>query len=133
MPTSYQIFPKQRIKLIKISGKTNLRELKAAAERYFDDPEFSIENRFLVDLTYLVDVDAGFRDAMSLYSFYQNKLTPFGKTIDVVIAAPSDISFGMTKMFAALASEGNVMKLKICPTYQDACNQLDFSEALEKS
>jgi hypothetical protein len=125
MPASYKIFPDWRLKYVHVSSSIELEELLPLAERYFEDPEFDLSIRFMVDLTDLVSSSARFRDVFTLYSFYRRKLPQMIKPIDVAIVAPKDFAFGMSHMFLALANLDSVMRLKIFEDKSNAATWLD--------
>ena len=129
MSVSYSINPDECLKLVTVSGTTDLKELVRLTEVYFEDPDFNIENRILVDLSGLQDASVGFRDAMTLYGLYKKRLAPFGRAIDVAIAAPSDLGYGISRMLSALTSSGTVLRVEIFSSLSDAADWLGVSDA----
>lgn len=126
MAASYKIFPDWKLKYVHVPSSIELEELLPLTERYFEDPEFDLSNRFLVDLTNLVSSSARFRDVFTLYSSYRRKLPRLIKPIDVAIVAPEDFAFGMSHMFLALANLDSVMRLKIFEEKSNAATWLDI-------
>ena len=126
MAASYKIFPDWRLKYVHVPSSIELEELLPLTERYFEDPEFDLSNRFLVDLTNLVSSSARFRDVFTLYSSSRRKLPRLIKPIDVAIVAPEDFAFGMSHMFLALANLDSVMRLKIFEEKSNAATWLDI-------
>jgi hypothetical protein len=127
---SYKIFPDWRLKYVHVSSSIELEELQPLAKRYFEDPEFDLSIRFLVDLTSLESSSARFRDVFTLYSFYRRKLPRMIKPIDVAIVAPEDFAFGMSHMFLALANLDSVMRLKIFADKFGAATWLDIPDRI---
>lgn len=126
MPAAFFIDPQNKLKFVHISGKTHLHELRSLAEEYFASPQFSDEIRYLVDLSELTDAEAKFRDVFALVGFYKRMLKTLEKPIDVAIFAPSDLGYGISRMFATLMKGGNAMQVRIFSDMSDALQWLDL-------
>ena len=126
MPVSYQVYPALRLKHVRVSQKTNLEELKDAASRYFEDPAFSPDNRFLVDLSELTDARARFRDVFSLKGFYRRGLGNLDNPINVAIAAPGDLAYGISHMFFMLMLGSKTMNVRIFSSVLEALSWLEI-------
>lgn len=113
MAASYRIIPALRLKYVRVTGKTHLNELRELASRYFDDPQFSAENRFLVDLTDLTGAQAKFMDVFTLKAFYEKNFGDLEYPIDAAIVTTSKLGFGISRMFATLMAGKRVMRVRI--------------------
>ncbi len=131
MPATYKIHPADRLKYVRVSSSIELDELLSLAGAYFRDPQYTPKQRFLVDLTDLVSSRARFRDAMTLYSFYADRVAREHRPVRVAIVAPGNFAYGMSKMFASLSGMGSLMRLEIFPSLQDAMDWLDLSAPLQ--
>ncbi len=130
MPASYCIVPSLRLKYVHIAGRTQLSELLGIANRYFDDPQFSIENRYLIDLTDLTGAKAKFVDVFALKSFYQANFSNLKNPIDVAIVTNSKFGYGISRMFSTLMGNKKIMNVCIFTNFETAgkCLQIDCSE-----
>lgn len=126
MPAQYTIYPDLNLKYVEISGKTHLYELRDLAEQYFQDPQFDIEHRFLVDLTDLVNARSGFLDVFSLHGFYKRKYGLRDKPVQVAIVAPSDLAYGISRMFSALMAGRKIMWVQIFDDIDSASGWLEL-------
>ena len=123
MPACYEIHDSVDLKYVRIEGKTHLHELRDLASRYRDDPRYSTR-RQLVDLTALVDARAGFKDVMSLRNFYMRHFGPLVEPIPVAIAAPTDLGYGIARMFYMLMVGNGLMDIRIFDDLAAACTWL---------
>jgi hypothetical protein len=114
------------LKYVHVTGKINLKELRALAEIYLDDPKFSADLRFLVDLTQLIDARAKFMDVFTLKGYYEKRLGHLGNPVEVVIVAPTDLGYGISRMFSALMSDGKIMRVRIVDDMESAANVLQL-------
>ena len=124
MPASYAILSNWRIKYVRISGTIELEELLELAREYFEDPKFDPSARFFVDLRELTSSAARFRDVTELYGYYRRQKSRFDGPINVAIVAPNDFSFGLARMFSAMAEMDTVVRLQIFRCVSDAARWL---------
>lgn len=128
MPASYEIYDEWHLKFVRIGSAVELAELRDLAADYFDGQHFCPSHRYLVDARRLAQSSAGFRDAFSLYSYYQSRLKSISRPVTVVIVAPGDFAFGLSHMFLALANMGRVMTLRIVETMAEASELLEVPD-----
>ncbi|GAB5447421.1 MAG: hypothetical protein Gyms2KO_22940 [Gymnodinialimonas sp.] len=98
--------------------------MKTAALNFFEDPEFRKDIRFLVDLDELSDARARFRDVFSLKGFYQRGFGKLDRPVDVAIAAPSDLGYGISHMFYMLMLDHKTMNVRIFSSISEALTWL---------
>ena len=113
MAAAYRIIPDLRLKYVHVSGKTHLSELRELAGRYFEDPQFSLEIRFLVDLSDLTGARAKFMDVFTLKWFYEEKFGDLEKPIEVAIVATTKLGYGISRMFATLTTSEKIMRVRV--------------------
>ncbi len=126
MPATYVITTDEMLKYVQVSGKTHLSELRSLAERYFEDPQFDPEIRFLVDLTDLVNARASFIDVFTLKGFYKRNFGKLAKPVDVAIVAPTDLGYGISHMFSAIMLGGKFMQVRIFDDIPSALKWLEI-------
>lgn len=132
MPATYEIFPEWQIKYVHVETTIEVGEFLSLADQYFDDRQFDMSLRFLIDLRDLVQSSAKFSDVFTLYSYYRRKLAGRGP-IEVAIVAPSDFAYGLSHMFFALVNMGSVMHLEIFETMTDAAAWLEIPIAVAET
>lgn len=128
MSAEYKIFGPLRLKYVTISGVTQLSELRSLAETYLEDPLFSPHHRQFIDLANLTDAKAGFSDVFTLRNFY---LRAYGKkctAVPVAIYAPTDMGYGLSRMFASLMVGQDLMRIKIFENFSEALSWLEIDE-----
>jgi hypothetical protein len=126
MPAKYQIFRSLQLKYVTIESKTELSELKHLSMTYLEDPEFSFEHRQLIDLSGLVDANAAFKDVFTLRNFYIRTYSKAAKPVPVAIFAPTDLGYGISRMFTSLMIGQKVMTVKIFEFLPDALSWLEI-------
>lgn len=127
MPASYRIYPVELLKYVHVTETIELAELLELTEQYFRDPMYDVGHRMLVDLRDLRQSSAGFREAIALYGRYRQVARAENPPTLVAIVAPTDFSFGMSKMFFSVASMGNVMRIRIFETMPEAGTWLSLT------
>ena len=127
MTATYRIFPDAQLKHVIVSGHTELSELRDLANRFFEDPQFSTKLRQLIDLSELTDAKARFIDVFSLRNFYLRKYGTPPSPVPVAIVAPTDLGYGISKMFATLMTGQQAMSISIFRDHTAAFDALALS------
>lgn len=120
MTATYEIHDAVDLKYVRIEGVTHLKELRDLALAYHADPQFSTR-RQLIDLTALTDASAKFRDVLTLRNFYIKQFSPVSRPIPVAIAAPTDLGYGIARMFYMLMMGNGLMNIRIFDDLPAAC------------
>jgi hypothetical protein len=126
MSAEYTLIEELNLKYVTISGETSLSELRDLARQYIDDPGFSLGQRQFIDLSSLVNAKARFLDVMTLRNFYLREYGTPARPIPVSIFAPTDLGYGISKMFTSLMVGQKLMKIKIFEHKTDALAWLDI-------
>ena len=113
MTATYTIFAQHRLKYVRVSGTTHLGERRALALQYREDSLYDPDHRQLVDLSELEDAKATFSDVLTLRNFYLRTFGPLSTPIDVAILAPTDLGYGIARMFASIMLGQRLMRIKV--------------------
>jgi hypothetical protein len=127
MTAKYIIVPELSLKYVKVTDTTDFSELYSLALMYFDDPLFSDDNRFIIDLTFLTNTKASFKDVLKLKNIYSDRFRYSGKAIQIAIIAPTSLGYGISRMFASLAATGKVMKVMVSREIDDVAHYFRLS------
>lgn len=126
MPAEYAIIHELNLKYVSVEGETNLSELRDLAREYIDDPMFSLKQRQLIDLSMLTDAKAKFLDVLTLRNFYLREYGQPDKPVPVAIYAPTDLGYGISRMFSSLMLGQKLMLIKIFERKIDALSWLNI-------
>ena len=126
MSATYTIIDELNLKLVNIEGETNLSELRDLAREYVDDPMFSIKQSQLIDLSGLTDAKAKFLDVLTLRNFYLRAYSQPERPVSVAIYAPTDLGYGISRMFSSLMLGQRLMSIKIFERKIDALAWLNI-------
>ena len=129
MPAEYVIIPELNLKYVTAEGKASLPELRNLARKYLDDPMFSLKQCQLIDLSRLEGAKAKFLDVLSLRNFYLREYGQLEKPVPVAIYAPTDLGYGISRMFSSLMLGRRIMSIKIFERKQHALSWLDIDSS----
>ena len=130
MAAKYRIFQEHGLKLVEISHETDLAELRSLATQYFEDPIFSPTHRQLIDLSKVKDAKASFIDVFTLRNFYLRGYRGVDEPVKIAIFAPTDLTYGISKMFSSLMIGQKIMRISVHSTLDTAAEALGFDEMM---
>lgn len=115
------------LKLVSIEGETNLSELRDLAREYIDDPMFSLKQSQLIDLSGLKDAKAKFLHVLTLRNFFLNAYGQPERPASVAKYAPTDLGYGISRMFSSLMLGQRLMPIKIFQRKTDTLTWLNIN------
>jgi len=126
MPAGYKIYRDLKVKFVDVSQDACLDELLPLARQYFDDPEYDPGLRFLVDLSGVTGSTAQFADVFQLHQFYSVRLRQQTGRLQVAVVAPSDLGYGLTRMFVAALGKASKINVALFDTRADAAGWMNI-------
>ncbi len=97
MPLTYQILPDIGLIFVRYWGVTNVQETMETFARCAAEPEFSTDQKHLVDLSRVVEYERAFPDLMKLQAQKAGTLVHEGPPTQMVYYAPTRISLTMAR------------------------------------
>jgi hypothetical protein len=123
MPYRYKIDGEKRTVLVSFSGRSSMNEAIELRRKLARDPLFASSHNQLVDLSRLIASSSGFDD----FASHGGDLDPFSPASRRAIAAPTDFSYGMARMYVSLREDP--AKFAIFRSVALACCWLGLEEA----
>jgi hypothetical protein len=125
MPMSYSIVPEQRLVLCRAWGVLSNEDLHEHYRNIAADPQFRPEYRQFGDLRAVTRLIA---DSTAIAA--AASLTVFAPGARRALVAPSDITFGLARMFASYAEDAGQL-VRVFREVRDAEEWLEMSESLD--
>jgi hypothetical protein len=125
MPIRYRIVRDHKIAYLKGWGKLGINEIAVTGARIFAEDEWENGFSILLDYREVTEMDVHREEIMSLVSQDKENMHLFDKSKCAVVAE-SDIVFGLSRMWEALAWDIKATKM-IFRDIDDAVNWLGLS------
>lgn len=129
MAASYRILPSENLKLVRIRGRTDYRELEALFYTYLRDPLFRPELRLLVDLREMTDAVTGLWEISKLKQLYQYAYADAEDVVPVMIVTGGPIAQRAAQTFAIFMRDKRPMNIRITRDWSEALALLGLDEA----
>lgn len=119
MPVSYVIHQGDHV-YARYEGSVALADVTRMFAAYQQDPDFDRTLPHLVDLSRLTETDAGFAEMFALFAMYGRAYAAANARMRCAIFAPSDLTFGVSRIFENLAETSDWLDTAIFGNLEEA-------------
>ena len=129
MPITYCIFEEIDICYAAWTGQVTIDEILANFRAYLADPAYRLGRTELVDLGGITEPSLHYEELHSLLSVVNTQPFDDSPGTLTVVYAPSDATFGLSRMYQTMASLQKGILLEICRTEAEALSAIGRKEA----
>ncbi len=98
MPHLVRIFPEHNLAYIRYSGKVTIDDYAAVVQEYTSHPQFSIEQKQLIDLRYMTDVERDYARIIALQAKIAEYAIGTAPEILSIAIAPTPIAMEAVRL-----------------------------------
>ncbi len=127
MPSSYEIHADHGLLLIRYGGIVGVSDIGEVHERVRDDPRYRPGLKSFSDMSDITEVNFGFAGMLMLSRQFREIYAAAPNRVRVAHYAPSDLAYGMARMYEALTSDAQMLDLGLFRTLPEALGHLGLN------
>lgn len=125
MPVRYRIAPDGAYVTAIYEGNVETSEVAQVYADYRSDPDFDPARPHYVDLSRLVSSPATFADINATLAMFERGQGALQARLRISFYAPTDLGFGLARMFETLASMSQFIEARVFDNAKDALGWLE--------
>ncbi|ASP19355.1 hypothetical protein ANTHELSMS3_00636 [Antarctobacter heliothermus] len=127
MPISYCISPDLDLLYARYFGPMRAAQFADIYQVYMDDPDYRLGRTELIDMSDATAMELNFEQVNTILMGVGRAIPKDTPPIRTVILAPSDVAFGLARMYQSLADYSGLLEVSVHRTEAGALSELGLS------